>query len=250
MLLPGLARGANRHGKETLLRTLLLVPRPGEGRRLPELGPSGGALSRSPASRRSATWSLCGIGSAPPFSTTPTAGATGTRTGATNYPRLAEGGGASRPLPGLEALRRHPRPGPQEVPAPSHGKFPRCALADTPPGFRDIEEKVSVKNVAYSRVPEPVFHAVVTALFRECTLKITYRTPHKNETTERIVRPLHLLCYMGNWHLIAFAACGVRSGTSPFPESAPCSPAPNPSPCRPDSPDQGIHPQEFRRHLR
>ena len=80
--------------------------------------------------------------------------------------------------------------------------------ADTPPGFRDLEEKVSVKNVAYSRVPEPVFHAVVTALFREHTLKITYRTPHKNETTERVVRPLHLLCYMGNWHLIAF--CSLR----------------------------------------
>jgi predicted DNA-binding transcriptional regulator YafY len=85
---------------------------------------------------------------------------------------------------------------------------------DTPPGFRDLEEKVSVKNVAYSRVPEPVFHAVVTALFGERTLKITYRTPHKNETTERIIRPLHLLCYMGNWHLIAF--CGLRKQIRDF----------------------------------
>jgi len=80
--------------------------------------------------------------------------------------------------------------------------------ADAPPEFRDFEEKVSVKNVEYYRVPEHVFHAVVAALFRNRTLKITYRTPHKNETTERIIRPLHLLCYMGNWHLIAF--CGLR----------------------------------------
>jgi predicted DNA-binding transcriptional regulator YafY len=86
--------------------------------------------------------------------------------------------------------------------------------ADTPPGVRDMEEKVSVKNVAYSRVPEPVFHAVVGALFGDRTLKITYHTPHKNETTERIVRPLHLLCYMGNWHLIAY--CSLRGQVRDF----------------------------------
>lgn len=82
------------------------------------------------------------------------------------------------------------------------------------PGFRDLEEKVSVKNVAYYRVPELVFHAVVTALFRERALKISYHTPHKNETTERVVRPLHLLCYMGNWHMIAF--CKLRGQIRDF----------------------------------
>jgi predicted DNA-binding transcriptional regulator YafY len=86
--------------------------------------------------------------------------------------------------------------------------------ADARPSLRDLEEKVSVKNVAYSKVPKTVFHAVVTALFGERTLKITYRTPHKNETTERTVRPLHLLCYMGNWHLIAF--CGLRGQIRDF----------------------------------
>ena len=45
-------------------------------------------------------------------------------------------------------------------------------------------------------------------------LKITYHTPHKNETTERIVRPLHLLCYMGNWHMIAF--CSLRGQVRDF----------------------------------
>jgi len=93
-------------------------------------------------------------------------------------------------------------------------KFISLRSADTPPGIRDMEEKVSVKNVAYSRVPAPVFHAVVGALFGDRTLKITYHTPHKNETTERIVRPLHLLCYMGNWHLIAF--CSLRGQIRDF----------------------------------
>ncbi len=86
--------------------------------------------------------------------------------------------------------------------------------ADVRPRLQDVEEKVSVKNVEYYRVPQPVFHTVVTALFREGTLKITYRTPHKNETTERTIRPLHLLCYMGNWHLIAF--CSLRGQIRDF----------------------------------
>jgi predicted DNA-binding transcriptional regulator YafY len=93
-------------------------------------------------------------------------------------------------------------------------KFLSLRSADAPPGFRDVEEKVSVKNVAYYRVPEPTFHAVVTALFRNRALKISYRTPHKNETTERTVRPMHLLCYMGNWHLIAF--CSLRGQVRDF----------------------------------
>jgi len=82
------------------------------------------------------------------------------------------------------------------------------------PAFEKLEEKVSVKNVAFYRVPEPVFHAVVAALFGEGVLKITYHSPYKNETTERVIRPLHLLCYMGNWHLIAF--CGLRERIRDF----------------------------------
>ncbi|MHB8771114.1 MAG: helix-turn-helix transcriptional regulator [Syntrophales bacterium] len=93
-------------------------------------------------------------------------------------------------------------------------KFLSLRSADAPPGFRDVEEKVSVKNIEYYRVPEPIFHAVVAALFRNRALKIIYRTPHKNETTERTVRPLHLLCYMGNWHMIAF--CSLRGEVRDF----------------------------------
>jgi predicted DNA-binding transcriptional regulator YafY len=71
-----------------------------------------------------------------------------------------------------------------------------------------LDEKVSIKNIAYYRVPEAIFHAVTAALFGEAALKIAYHSPHGNETTERTIRPLHLLCYMGNWHLIAY--CGLR----------------------------------------
>ena len=83
-----------------------------------------------------------------------------------------------------------------------------------PPGFKEIEEKVSVKNIEYYRVREPVFHAVVGALFQDRPLRITYRTPHTGEVTDRLVQPLHLLCYMGSWHLIAF--CTLRGELRDF----------------------------------
>ena len=82
------------------------------------------------------------------------------------------------------------------------------------PAFEKLEEKVSVKNVAFYRVPEAIFHAIAAALFGEDVLKISYHSPYKNETTERIIRPLHLLCYMGNWHLIAF--CSLRKQIRDF----------------------------------
>ncbi len=74
----------------------------------------------------------------------------------------------------------------------------------SPPTLADIREKVSVKNVEYYKVDESVFRKVIESIFRNEPLKISYYTPHKNEITERIVQPLHLLCYMGSWHLIAF----------------------------------------------
>jgi predicted DNA-binding transcriptional regulator YafY len=83
-------------------------------------------------------------------------------------------------------------------------KFLAFRSLDSHVSLEEIEEKVSVKNVEYYRVDEMVFHKVVDSLFRNETLRISYYTPHKDETTDRIIRPLHLLCYMGSWHLIAF----------------------------------------------
>lgn len=83
-------------------------------------------------------------------------------------------------------------------------KFVTFRFLESPPTLEDIKGKVSVKNVEYYKVDETVFHKVVDSLFRNKALKISYYTPHKDETTDRVIQPLHLLCYMGSWHLIAF----------------------------------------------
>jgi predicted DNA-binding transcriptional regulator YafY len=84
------------------------------------------------------------------------------------------------------------------------GKFLTFRFLDSPPTLEEIREKVSVKNVEYYKVDESIFHKVLVALFQSKPLKISYYTPHKDEATERIIQPLHLFCYMGSWHLIAF----------------------------------------------
>ncbi len=85
-------------------------------------------------------------------------------------------------------------------------KFLTFRFLNSPPTLEDIKEKISVKNIEYYRVEESIFREVVGALFRNASLKILYYTPHKHEITERMIRPLHLLCYMGSWHIIAFCA--------------------------------------------
>jgi len=85
-------------------------------------------------------------------------------------------------------------------------KFLAFRFLDSSPTLAGIKQKVSVKNIGYYRVDETIFHNVVGALFKGVALRISYFTPHKHETTERTVQPLHLLCYMGSWHMIAFCA--------------------------------------------
>lgn len=93
-------------------------------------------------------------------------------------------------------------------------KFLAFRFINPPPGLDEVRKKVSVKNVVYSKVDENIFHPVLYALFQEETLKINYYSPHKNESTERVIRPLHLFCYLGNWHLIAF--CGLKKELRDF----------------------------------
>ncbi|NWF91366.1 MAG: WYL domain-containing protein [Syntrophaceae bacterium] len=93
-------------------------------------------------------------------------------------------------------------------------KFLTFRFLDLSPSLRDIKEKVSVKNVEYYKVDEAIFHKVVDSLFRNEGLKISYYTPHKDEITERVIQPLHLLCYMGSWHLIAF--CTLKGDLRDF----------------------------------
>ena len=72
----------------------------------------------------------------------------------------------------------------------------------------DLNDKVSVKNVGYSRTSGKTFHLVLDSLVRGRAMRIDYHSPHKDETTTRDVFPLHLLHYMGTWHLIAH--CSLR----------------------------------------
>lgn len=93
-------------------------------------------------------------------------------------------------------------------------KFLTFRFLGSSPTLADIKERVSVKNVEYYRVDETTFRSVLGALFGNTPIKITYYTPHKHETTERIIQPLHLLCYMGSWHLIAY--CALKKGLRDF----------------------------------
>lgn len=69
-----------------------------------------------------------------------------------------------------------------------------------------LGEKISVKNIEYARVDEQFFRLIVRALFDDCALHITYRSPHSGAVSERTVQPLHLMHYMGSWHLLAWCA--------------------------------------------
>lgn len=86
--------------------------------------------------------------------------------------------------------------------------------SDKKTNIRDISKKISVKNIEYSRVNEKYFHQITDTLFKEAPVTITYYSPHKNERTERTILPLHLMHYMGNWHIIAF--CNKRKEIRDF----------------------------------
>ena len=71
-----------------------------------------------------------------------------------------------------------------------------------------IGAKISVKNIEYSRVDQACFRQVIRALFEDRSMRITYHTPHTAITSKRSIHPLHLMHYMGSWHLLAW--CSAR----------------------------------------
>lgn len=93
-------------------------------------------------------------------------------------------------------------------------KFLDYCFPGSPAGLRDIREKVSVKNIQYYRVDEAVFHRVLASLFNRAPMAINYFSPHSGKESRRTVVPLHLLCYMGSWHLIAY--CQMKKGLRDF----------------------------------
>ena len=80
--------------------------------------------------------------------------------------------------------------------------------------IENITDKISLKNVEYYSVDENLFNSVLESLLKNISSKITYYSPHSNKFSERNIRPLHLLNYMGNWHLIAY--CALRKGLRTF----------------------------------
>lgn len=83
-----------------------------------------------------------------------------------------------------------------------------------PISLEQLGEKISVKNIEYARIDDGIFHPVVDALFYQKALTIAYFSPHKNESTQRVIFPLHLLQYMGSWHLVAH--CCLRDELRDF----------------------------------
>jgi predicted DNA-binding transcriptional regulator YafY len=93
-------------------------------------------------------------------------------------------------------------------------KFLTFRFLDSAPTIAEFSRKVSVKNIEYYRVKEETFRAVAAALFGDVSMEIDYFTPHKQEASHRLIQPLHLLCYMGRWHLIAY--CTLKKGLRDF----------------------------------
>lgn len=77
-----------------------------------------------------------------------------------------------------------------------------------------IGEKVSVKNIEYSKVDERCFHSVAQALFEKQAVRIDYFSPHTGKSSSRTVQPLHLMHYMGSWYLLAW--CAEKRGIRDF----------------------------------
>ena len=70
--------------------------------------------------------------------------------------------------------------------------------------LQQLDNKVSVKNIEYAMVAVGTFRQCVEALFAARPLRITYHSPHHDTTSTRTIQPLHLMHYMGSWHLIAW----------------------------------------------
>ncbi len=82
--------------------------------------------------------------------------------------------------------------------------FIKKFLSDTGIDISTLEKKISIKNIRFYKVDPAVFEIVVLGLSTDMKVKIHYSSPYKDAPGMRIVSPLHLLLYMGNWHLFAY----------------------------------------------
>ena len=80
--------------------------------------------------------------------------------------------------------------------------------------LNELKKKISIKNIRCDRVETLVFETVLHALNTNHKLEIEYHAQYKSDISFRIVNPLHLLLYMGNWYLYAF--CERKGGYRTF----------------------------------
>lgn len=78
----------------------------------------------------------------------------------------------------------------------------------------ELSNKISVKNIAYARTNETIFHRLLEGLLKSRPVRIEYYSPHNDQSTTRDILPLHLLNYMGTWHIIAH--CHVKKELRDF----------------------------------
>lgn len=83
-------------------------------------------------------------------------------------------------------------------------EFIKKFLIETGIDISTLEKKISIKNIRYYKVDPLVFDVVVLALSNGKKLEIDYKSPYRDGPGKRTVSPLHLLLYMGNWHLFAY----------------------------------------------
>jgi len=77
-----------------------------------------------------------------------------------------------------------------------------------------MDEVLSFHLIEYSPTPEEIFRTVLEACIKKRALSFNYRSPARNEMTERRVDPYHLFNYMGTWHLIGY--CHMRKDIRTF----------------------------------
>jgi predicted DNA-binding transcriptional regulator YafY len=80
--------------------------------------------------------------------------------------------------------------------------------------FEDLEQRISLKNIHYYTMAPEIFASCAFALANKRKIRIKYRSAYRDESNEREISPLHLLLYLGNWHLIAY--CHSRGDLRDF----------------------------------
>lgn len=80
--------------------------------------------------------------------------------------------------------------------------------------IEEIKKKISIKNIRCYSIAPSIYDAILKALNIGNKIEIEYQAKYRKEKTIRIVNPLHLILYMGNWYLYAF--CEKRNGDRTF----------------------------------